>query len=177
MLATRVPRVGRRRSYHRLVPRHLPARRRLTTVAETSAGGLVVEPKDGSASGGDPRVALIAHRNQRGTLEWVLPKGHLEAGESAEQAAVREVEEETGIRGRVVAPLGSVDYWFVDHGRRVHKTVHHFLLEGVSGTLRPDTAEVEQVEWVPLRSAAARLTHADERALVERAGRLLADPA
>src|SRR6185369_15995595 len=84
--ATRVPRVGGPRSYHRLVPRHLPARRRLTTVAETSAGGLVVEPKDAAADGGDPRVALIAHRNQRGVLEWVLPKGHLERGESREQA-------------------------------------------------------------------------------------------
>src|SRR5690242_710692 len=134
-MVTRVPRVGGHRSYDRLVPRHLPARRRLTTVAETSAGGLVVEPKDGSPGAGDPnaaelRVALIAHRNQRGVLEWVLPKGHLEAGESTQQAAVREVEEETGIRGRVIAPLGTVDYWFVDHGRRVHKTVHHYLLEG-----------------------------------------------
>ena len=159
------------------MPRHLPARRRLTTVAETSAGGLVVEPKDGAAGGADPRVALIAHRNQRGVLEWVLPKGHLEAGESTEQAAVREVEEETGIRGRVLAPLGTVDYWFVDHGRRVHKTVHHFLLEAVGGQLSCADPEVDEVAWLSLPEAATRLSHADERGLVELAAARLAERA
>ena len=156
-----------------------PGRRPLPTLTETSAGGLVVRDHGGAApdTAGGPQVALIGRRTRQGSLEWVLPKGHVEPGESTEAAARREVREETGIDGRVVGPLGTVDYWFVADGTRVHKTVHHFLLEGVGGTLRPDTAEVEQVEWVPLRSAAARLTHADERALVERAGRLLADPA
>ena len=143
-------------------------------MAETSAGGLVVEAGP-SATG--PRVALIAHRNRRGVLEWVLPKGHLETGETAEQAAVREVEEETGIRGQVVDRLGTVDYWFDDGDRRVHKTVHHYLLRAVGGVLRTDDREVEQVEWVSLGVAGERLTHADERRLVEAAGRLLADPA
>jgi mutator protein MutT len=135
-------------------------------VLETSAGGLVVD--------GD-RVALIARRTRDGSLQWVLPKGHLEAGETAEQAAVREVEEETGIRGEVVEPVGTIDYWFAAPGRRVHKTVHHFLLRAVSGELSDDDVEVEQVAWVPLAEAAGRLAYADERGLAQRAAALLAD--
>jgi 8-oxo-dGTP pyrophosphatase MutT (NUDIX family) len=142
----------------------------MATVAETSAGGLVVQDPDGP----DPRAALIGRRTRRGDLEWVLPKGHLEPGESPAQAAVREVEEETGIRGRVREPLGSIDYWFVLDGRRIHKTVHHFLLEAVGGELSRADVEVEDVGWVRLTDAAARLAHADERRLAERAARLLA---
>jgi 8-oxo-dGTP pyrophosphatase MutT (NUDIX family) len=143
-------------------------------VAETSAGGLVV------AAAADPDsavVALIARRTRRGSLEWVLPKGHIEPGETAEQAAVREVEEETGILGRVLHSLGTIDYWFVVDTRRVHKTVHHYVLEAVAGELSHDDVEVELVEWVPLADAPTRLAHADERALAERAARLLAEPA
>jgi len=155
------------------VPRPQPAQRGpLTTVTETSAGGVVVEP-----GGGASRVALIAHRTRRGALEWVLPRGHVEPGETPEQAAVREVEEETGIRGRVRAELGTVDYWFVDADRKVHKTVHHFLLDGIGGALSPEDPQVERVEWVPIADAPRRLTHADERDLVLRARRLLVEPA
>ena len=142
----------------------------MATVAETSAGGLVVRRPDEP----DPVAALIGRRTRRGDLEWVLPKGHLEPGESAAQAAVREVEEETGIRGRVLAPLGTIDYWFVLGGRRVHKTVHHFLLEAVSGQLSRADIEVEDVEWVRLDEAVTRLAHEDERDLAVRAAGLLA---
>ena len=96
---------------------------RLTRVDEVSAGGLVVD-----RSGPRPRAALIARHDRRGRLVWSLPKGHVEAGETPEDAAVREVEEETGIRGSVLAPLGTIDFWFVAEQRRVHKTVHHYLL-------------------------------------------------
>ena len=85
-----------------------------------------------------------------GRLLWSLPKGHIEAGETAEQTAVREVAEETGIDGVVVAELGSIDYWFVTEGRRVHKTVHHYLMRAVGGELSDADVEVTQVAWVPL---------------------------
>ena len=78
---------------------------------------------------------MIGRVDRRGRLLWSLPKGHLEAGETAEDAAVREVEEETGIRGRVLAALGTIDYWFVADERRIHKTVHHYLLEASGGEL------------------------------------------
>jgi 8-oxo-dGTP pyrophosphatase MutT (NUDIX family) len=108
-------------------------------------------------------------------LLWSLPKGHIEAGETAEQTAVREVAEETGIHSRVLRPLGSIDYWFVADDRRVHKTVHHFLLEALGGELSDEDVEVTEVAWVPLGELDERLAYADERRLVRRAAELLAD--
>ena len=123
------------------------------------------------------RAALIGRLDRRGRLLWSLPKGHIEVGETAEQAAVREVKEETGIIGRVVAPLGTIDFWFVAEDRRVHKTVHHFLLRALGGELGDDDVEVAEVAWVPLGELESRLAYADERRLVRRATELLADSA
>jgi 8-oxo-dGTP pyrophosphatase MutT (NUDIX family) len=143
---------------------------RMRTVAETSAGGLVVDTETG-------RAAVIGRLDRRGRLLWSLPKGHVEEGETAEQAAVREVAEETGIDSAVVAALGSIDYWFVAEDRRVHKTVHHFLLRALGGELSDADVEVTEVAWVPLADLPARLAYADERRLVQRATTMLADSA
>jgi 8-oxo-dGTP pyrophosphatase MutT (NUDIX family) len=149
------------------------SRRRLRRVEETSAGGLVVDHRDGGA----PHAALIGRTDRRGRLLWSLPKGHVEAGETPEDTAVREVAEETGITGRVVAPLGTIDFWFVADGRRIHKTVHHFLLLAQAGELSDEDVEVEKVEWVPLDELVQRLAYADERRLIEQVPRLLSDSA
>ena len=114
-------------------------------------------------------AAVIGRLDRRGRLLWSLPKGHIEAGETAEQAAVREVEEETGIIGRVVAPLGTIDFWFVAEDRRVHKTVHHFLLSALGGELSDEDVEVAELE--------SRLAYADERRLIRRATELLEETA
>jgi 8-oxo-dGTP pyrophosphatase MutT (NUDIX family) len=137
-------------------------------VEEVSAGGLVVD-----RSGPHLRAALIGRRDRRGRLLWSLPKGHLEDGESAEVAAVREVEEETGIHGRVLAPLGDVDYWFVVGGRRIHKTVHHYLLEAERGELSDTDVAVDEVGWVALEELGTRLAYAGERRLAAAAADLL----
>jgi ADP-ribose pyrophosphatase YjhB (NUDIX family) len=141
-------------------------------VDEFSAGGLVLD------LGGDvPRGALIARTDRHGRLLWSLPKGHIEAGETAEQAAVREVEEETGIAGEILAELGTIDFWFVADGQRIHKTVQHYLLRATGGELSDADIEVTAVAWVPLPDIRKQLAYPDERGLVDTAGRLLAETA
>jgi 8-oxo-dGTP pyrophosphatase MutT (NUDIX family) len=145
------------------------------TVVEVSAGGIVVE-----LDGAGARAAVIARVNRAGRLEWCLPKGHVEGGETLPETAVREIAEETGIRGEVVDSLGAIDYWFFADGRRVHKTVHLFLLEAVGGTIGveddPDGEAVEAA-WVPLAELTEKLTFANERRVARTvAQRLLATP-
>jgi len=136
----------------------------MATSHETSAGGLVLDTKG--------RAVLIARHDRRGRLVWSLPKGHIEPGESAEQAALREVKEETGVRSEILAPLGTIDFWFMADKKRIHKTVHHFLMRARSEQLSDADAEVDAVEWVPLDEVHDRLAHADERQLLAKAEEL-----
>ena len=138
---------------------------------ETSAGGLVIDGIDGPRD--DQVAALIGRIDRRGRMLWSLPKGHIEQGETAEQTAIREVAEETGIRGSVLAALGRIDYWFVTDGRRVHKTVHHYLMRFSGGELSDDDLEVAEVAWVPIQELPSRLAYADERRLAEVADELI----
>ncbi len=137
--------------------------RRLPKVEETSAGGVVLD-----LSSDPPAVALIARHDRRSRLLWSLPKGHVEEGETPEQAALREVFEETGLVGRIVAPLGVIDFWFVVEDKRIHKTVHHYVIEAVGGELSDEDVEVEAVEWIPFHQVVRKLAYGDERRLVEK---------
>jgi 8-oxo-dGTP pyrophosphatase MutT (NUDIX family) len=115
--------------------------------------------------------------NRAGRVEWCLPKGHIEDGETLEQTAVREVAEETGIMGRVLASLGTIDYWFTTSRARVHKVVHHYLLEATGGELSiegdPD-AEAIEVAWFPLEDVQSHLTFPNERRIAQVAWERLA---
>ncbi|HPY23612.1 MAG TPA: NUDIX hydrolase [Mycobacterium sp.] len=155
---------GRRRPTRRPGPR-------LRTVHETSAGGLVVDGIDRPRE--EQLAALIGRLDRRGRMLWSLPKGHIEQGETAEQTAMREVAEETGIHGDVLAALGRIDYWFVTDGRRVHKTVHHYLLQFRGGELCDEDVEVTEVAWVPVAELPHRLSYADERRLARVAHELI----
>ncbi|MGZ6826652.1 MAG: NUDIX hydrolase [Mycobacteriales bacterium] len=159
-----------------MAPVPSPPRRALRRVDETSAGGLVLDRR-----GPDARGALIGRLDRRGRMLWSLPKGHVEAGETEPMTAVREVQEETGIRGEVLGKLGTIDFWFVAEGRRVHKTVHHFLLLAVDPEtgleLSDEDVEVSEVAWVPLTEVGAKLAYADERRLLEKVPLLLAQTA
>ncbi|MEE2570056.1 NUDIX hydrolase [Pseudarthrobacter sp. J64] len=143
----------------------------LPTVEEVSAGGVVVDTSDDVL-----RVAIIARLNRGGRLEWCLPKGHPEGRENNEEAAVREIAEETGIDGRILAPLGSIDYWFTVSGHRVHKTVHHYLLQATGGQLTiendPDHEAVD-VAWVPIAELARKLSFPNERRIADLAKEVL----
>jgi ADP-ribose pyrophosphatase YjhB (NUDIX family) len=134
-------------------------------VEEISAGGLVVD-----LSG--ERGLLIGRHDKRGRTLWSLPKGHIEIGETPEAAALREVEEETGIVSKITRSLGVIDFWFMAEGKRIHKTVHHFLFSEVSGDLSPQISEVDVVDWFPLDEIATRLAYPDERKLIARSGDL-----
>ena len=144
---------------------------RLKTVHETSAGGLVIDDIDRPRH--EQMAALIGRVDRRGRMLWSLPKGHIEQGETAEQTAIREVAEETGIHGHVLAALGSIDYWFVTEGRRVHKTVHHYLMRFSGGQLCDEDVEVTEVAWVPVSELPHRLAYADERRLAHVAHELI----
>ena len=147
----------------------------MPTVEEVSAGGLVVD-----LARPHPAAAVIARVNRAGRVEWCLPKGHLEDGETPEQAAVREIAEETGIQGRVITALGVVDFWFSAEGRRVHKRVHHYLLEATGGELTvegdPDREAVD-VAWVALDDLGRVLEFPNERKIAKAATARLADSA
>ena len=142
-----------------------------TIVEETSAGGLVVD-----RSGPVMMAVLIARHDRRGRLAWSMPKGHLEPGETAEVAAIREVQEETGIISHVIATLGTIDFWFKSQDRRIHKTVHYYLLEADGGELSDADVEVVQVAWIPLDEISGLLRYPDERRLVGMVPGLLALP-
>lgn len=137
---------------------------------ETSAGGLLIDFDR------DPIATVIIGRyDRRGRMVWSLPKGHIEAGETRQQTAEREVWEETGIIGRVIGELGSIDFTFVAEGRRIHKTVHHFILERTGGEISTEDVEVADVAWVALSDVQARLSYADERRLLDKVPQLLAE--
>lgn len=130
----------------------------LPVVREYSAGGLVFDDHG--------RVAIIARHSRSGHLEWCLPKGHIEKGETPQQTAVREVHEETGILGEVVDSIATIDYWFTGTSQRVHKLVHHFALRQIGGELTvegdPDH-EAEDAIWVDFNDLDDVLSYPNER--------------
>jgi 8-oxo-dGTP pyrophosphatase MutT (NUDIX family) len=139
----------------------------------TSAGGLVLAEPSPSAA-----VALISRISSSGAVQWTLPKGQQEDGETIEETALREVNEETGLEVRVLAPLDTIDYWFVwaPEQTRYHKFVHYFLMEATGGDFSNHDDEVEEVRWFDPDEAAAALTFANERRLLALVPDVLAEP-
>jgi 8-oxo-dGTP pyrophosphatase MutT (NUDIX family) len=137
---------------------------RLRTVTATSAGGIVIRHESGRAW-----LVVGSRRRERDGWTWTLPKGTPNPGETREQTAVREVAEETGLEVRITAPFESIEYWFVQGGQRIHKTVHYFLMVPIGGDLAGHDHEFEQVRWITFDEARTLLTFETERALVARA--------
>jgi 8-oxo-dGTP pyrophosphatase MutT (NUDIX family) len=145
---------------------------RLRTGSATSAGGIVVRFDDGV-----PSLVIGARRRDRDVFTWTLPKGTPNAGETREQTALREVAEETGLEVRITDVLDSIEYWFVQRGTRIHKTVHYFLMEPIGGDLANHDHEFDDVRWIRFDEAPTFLTFDTERALVARAGEIVSPPA
>jgi 8-oxo-dGTP pyrophosphatase MutT (NUDIX family) len=101
-------------------------------------------------------------------VTWTLPKGTPDPGESTEATALREVREETGLEVRIAGTVGSIQYFFVQGGRRIHKTVHYFLMEATGGDIANHDDEFDEVAWVPLVDASGLMSYETERSIVER---------
>jgi len=134
----------------------------MSTEPEFSAGGVVVR--------GEEMIAIVpVKRSADGSRVLGLPKGHPDGDETPEQAAAREVAEETGVTARLIEPLGDVEYRYERKGRSVHKVVRFFRFEYEHGDLADHDHEIEEAEWLPLPDAATRLTYEGEREMVRRA--------
>jgi len=134
---------------------------RKRTSHEHSSGGAVISTRDGIAY-----VALIA---TRGKTRWGLPKGAVAEGETSEQAALREVLEETGLRAEIVKPLDTIEYFFRAGDTLIHKRVDLYLMRYIGGELTPQLTEVDDVEWVEISEAIRRASFESERKLLESA--------
>jgi 8-oxo-dGTP pyrophosphatase MutT (NUDIX family) len=136
-----------------------------TTKEQVSAGGVVYRSR-----GAEFQVALISVGEPE---RWQLPKGLVGRGESPEEAALREVLEETGLECEIEAPLEPVEYWYFSKGgaRRVrfHKRVHFYLMRYLSGETGDHDDEVNEARWVAAREAARMLAFKGERRALEEA--------
>ena len=134
----------------------------MSSKREVSAGGVVVD-------GGQVLVIVPTRRAADGSRVLGLPKGHLDDGETALQASIREVREETGVDVELIQELGEVRYWYVRDRRKVPKSVHFFLFRYVSGDPADHDEEVVEARWMGLAEAQIALSYAGERKMVTRA--------
>jgi 8-oxo-dGTP pyrophosphatase MutT (NUDIX family) len=129
-------------------------------IREFSSGGLVIRNMRGR-----PHLAVVRVRDEI----LALPKGHAEKGESSQEAALREVREETGVDATPVEKLGDISYWYARDGDRVLKVVSFFLFRYRSGRLEDHDHEAEEALWIPLQEAPERLAYKSEREIAETA--------
>lgn len=136
------------------------------TVHAFSAGGVLFRRAPNSVGAPRAEVALVG--SSAGPF-WVLPKGTPLEGETNEQAAVREVAEETGVRGRILGELGSIHYWFSRQGTRFNKEVLYYVMLAEDGDTALHDHEYEEARWFPLSEAKRLLTYPNEVALIGKA--------
>ncbi len=141
----------------------------MRTLREISSGGVVYRESNGTTE-----VALI-----RVGPRWCLPKGQVEKGEELQETALREVKEETGLDGEVVAKIGDISYWFTGKDKKntdsvkVFKRVSFYLIHYLGGDVSLHDQEVEEVCWSPISEAVKRLSYPTERQTMTKAVALL----
>ncbi|HZT10626.1 MAG TPA: NUDIX domain-containing protein [Actinomycetota bacterium] len=159
---TKAKRASKKKASAKGPRRHIPTQR------EVSAGGVVYRRE-----GEDIEIVLASRRTRRGDLAWGLAKGGIEPGESREDAAVREVREETGLDATIEADLGDTKYIYVWEDVRIRKRVHFFLMRHVGGDVDDRDDEMEEIRWFPLERALKRAAYRGEREVLARAAELL----
>jgi 8-oxo-dGTP pyrophosphatase MutT (NUDIX family) len=134
----------------------------LTEKRVVSSGGVIFRKVDGVFE-----VALVSRRNI-----WCLPKGLIEANETAEETALREVKEETGLMGEIIGKIGEINYSFF-RKQRYFKTVHFYLLKFIGGSMDAHDSEMDKVKWFPISDAVKVLTYVNERKIMRKALKML----
>jgi len=139
----------------------------LNTKIAISAGGVVFRKNN-------DEVQVIAAIRAGGKV-WCLPKGIVEQGEGVEEAALREVKEETGLVGKIIDKIDKIEYWFYwkPDDTRYHKFVHFFLMEFVGGDTSRHDSELDEVKWLPIDIAINKLSYKGERHIMEKAKRII----
>ena len=158
---------------------------RYQTIRAFSAGGVVFRLISGDSN--EKNSTSVQWRNARyNTMSvevalvgrshsgmWALPKGTPETGETLEQVAVREVQEETGLEVRLIAYIGNISYSFIHDNIRFQKQVRHFLFEAIGGDTSLHDAEYDRVEWFSIPEALRRLTYQNEVNILSQAEDIL----
>lgn len=136
---------------------------------EFSSGGIVYK------LGVEPLILLVENSRMKDPEEkwWGFPKGHLEEGEGTKEAAVREVEEETGIKSEIVQKIGQSKYVITKNSEKIFKVVTIFLMKYISGELNPQVEEVSNVVWLPYEEALKKLTYPGDKDLLKKAEQLM----
>jgi 8-oxo-dGTP pyrophosphatase MutT (NUDIX family) len=152
---------------------------------EFSAGGIVIKKSEiinsafakASADKHKSEISVLVcqHSQHHG---WVFPKGligdHIE-NEQKEETAIREVEEETGARGKIIKALTPVEFYYVFRGEKIKKTVYYFLMESIGGDITKHDFEMENVEWLPESEVEKRLTYDSDKKVWSQARELIAN--
>lgn len=134
---------------------------------QVSSGGVIFRRKKDTVE-----IALIA---VKGGTVWCLPKGIIDKGELPEKTALREVEEETGLKGRIIEKLGEVTYWYYlkEENAKCRKTVHFFLMVYEGGDILNHDWEVDDAAWFSIDEALDKVSYKSEKEMIEKARKKL----